>query len=64
MVTLVPPDSGPLPGVSASIEGVCGEPKLIKVSFHTQVGQKQNTVCLTNCLILKKSHVLVALVAE
>lgn len=60
MVTFVPPDSGPLPGARASIEGVCGEPKVIELSLHTGVGQKQNTVCFINCLVLH-SPVLLAL---
>lgn len=51
IVTLVPPDSGPLPGVSTSIEGVCGEPSFINALFNT--GQTQNTGCCDNCPILK-----------
>lgn len=60
MVTFVPPDSGPLPGARASMEGVCGAPKVIELSLHTGVGQKQNTECFINCLILN-SPVLLAL---
>ncbi len=58
MVTLVPPDSGPLPGVSASIEGVCREQKLTYISLN-MLAQTQDTVCLIHYLIMK-NLVLVA----
>lgn len=37
-VTLLPPDSGPLPGVSVSIEGVCEQQSFTEELFHNLDG--------------------------
>lgn len=43
-VTLVPPDSGPRPGVSVSIEGVCEQHKFTEESFYIRVAEQQDGV--------------------
>lgn len=52
IVTLVPPDSGPRPGVRASIEGVCRKQNIINILFDTSQKCRLQCVCLISYLII------------
>lgn len=41
-VTLVPPDSGPRPGVSVRIEGVCEQHKFAEELFHIRMAEQDS----------------------